>query len=122
MMSNTPMPARKPTAAGIQGMIPCSAAMSIAGLIKLHTDAAIITPAAKPKSAFWNKVLICFFMKNARADPSVVPARGTVSATTTPSIMVFTALRSSLARIMDNYSLVSFSLIRFARNRIVAKR
>ena len=70
--------------------------MSIAGLIKLHTDAAIITPAAKPKSAFWNKVLICFFMKNARADPNVVPARGTVSATTTPSIMVFTALRSSL--------------------------
>ena len=46
------MPAIKPTAAGTQGVTPWPSAMSMAGIISDQTEAAIITPDAKPSSSF----------------------------------------------------------------------
>ena len=50
--SRKPMPARKPTAAGSQAMPPEASAISMDGISSDHTEAAIITPDAKPSSAF----------------------------------------------------------------------
>ena len=49
---------------------------SIDGINKDHTDAAIITPAANPKSIFSNFGAIRFFKKNTIAEPSDVPRKG----------------------------------------------
>ena len=46
------MPSRKPTAGGIHGSPPFSSAISIAGIRSDHTEAAIITPDANPRSIF----------------------------------------------------------------------
>ena len=43
---------------------------------KDHTDAAIITPAANPKSIFSNFGAIRFFKKNTMAEPRDVPIKG----------------------------------------------
>ena len=56
--------------------MPCSCAKSIEGIKRDHTDAAIITPDANPKSVFSNPLFILFFIKNTIADPSVVPIKG----------------------------------------------
>ncbi len=84
--SRNPMPARKPIAAGSQPTTPCPCAISMDGISRLHTLAAIITPAANPSSIFCTSSLICSFMKKAKADPSVVPARGRQSATSVPRV------------------------------------
>ena len=49
---------------------------SIAGKIRLHIDAATMTPAAKPVRARCTDVLKFLFIKNTAADPNVVPAKG----------------------------------------------
>ena len=41
-----------------------------------HTDAATITPDAKPNSDFCNRADISSFMKNTKAEPSIVPSSG----------------------------------------------
>ena len=46
------MPAIKPITAGIKENLPSELLASIAGIIRLHTLAASITPPAKPESAF----------------------------------------------------------------------
>jgi hypothetical protein len=46
------MPSRKPIAAGITLHLPLSASISIAGISSDHTDAATITPDAKPSNVF----------------------------------------------------------------------
>ncbi len=41
-----------------------------------HTEAATITPEAKPNNDFCNKEDICLFIRNTNAEPSMVPNRG----------------------------------------------
>ncbi len=69
-------PPKKPTAAGIHAIFPCSVVMSIAGINSDHTEAAIITPAANPRSIFSSFLFISFLIQKTIADPSVVPANG----------------------------------------------
>ena len=49
---------------------------SMAGISKLHTDAATITPAAKPVRARWMPSLRDFFKKNTQPAPRLVPRKG----------------------------------------------
>ena len=46
------MPPTNPVAAGNHAVTPCSVAMSIDGISNDQTDAAIITPEAKPSNIF----------------------------------------------------------------------
>ena len=50
--SRKAMPARKPAAAGTTDSLPMSAAMSMPGISNDHTEAATMTPEAKPRSDF----------------------------------------------------------------------
>ena len=50
--------------------------MSIAGISSDHTDAATITPDAKPNNDFCNRSDISFFIKNTKAEPSIEPSSG----------------------------------------------
>ena len=58
-----PMPNRNPTAAGITLHLPLSASISIAGMSNDHTDAATITPEAKPNSDSCTRADISSFIK-----------------------------------------------------------
>ena len=49
---------------------------SMAGISKLHIDAATITPAAKPARERCTRSPRDFFIKNTQAEPSVVPKKG----------------------------------------------
>ena len=51
-------------------------AISIAGISSDHTDAATITPEAKPNSDFCNRTDISPRIKNTKAEPSIVPSNG----------------------------------------------
>ena len=57
-------------------MPPDSSACSMAGSKSDHTDAAIITPDAKPSSVFCSLLLSSFFINNTMDAPSVVPMKG----------------------------------------------
>ena len=70
------MPNRKPMAAGTTDHTPLSAFISIAGISNDHTDAATITPEAKPNNVFCNRADISFFIINTKAEPSIVPNSG----------------------------------------------
>ena len=48
----------------------------MAGISKLHTDAATMTPAAKPVNARWMPSLRDFFKKNTQPAPRLVPRKG----------------------------------------------
>ena len=48
----------------------------MAGISRLHTDAATITPAAKPVRARWMPSLKDFFKKNTQPAPRLVPRKG----------------------------------------------
>ena len=74
--NRNPIPNRKPTAAGNTAHLPLSIPMSIAGISSDHTDAATITPDAKPNNDFCNRSEISFFIKNTKAEPSIVPSSG----------------------------------------------
>ena len=63
-------------AAGITAHLPLSTPISIAGISSDHTDAATITPDAKPNNAFCKLTDISSFMKNTKAEPSIVPNSG----------------------------------------------
>lgn len=79
MLSNinkNAIPSKNPTVAGIQEITFCSFAISIDGIIKDQTDAAIITPEAKPNNNFSTLLFILFFIKKTIAAPSVVPKNG----------------------------------------------
>lgn len=73
------MPSRKPSTAGSQAFPPSASAISIAGMSSDQTEAAIITPEAKPSSAFCTLSPICLLKKNTVAEPSTVPASGSSS-------------------------------------------
>lgn len=71
------MPSRKPTAAGITDCQPSPAVpISMAGMSSDHTEAATMTPEAKPSSAFCTRSGISPFMKKTNAEPSIVPNNG----------------------------------------------
>ena len=48
----------------------------MAGISSDHTEAATITPDAKPNSDFCSRADISSFMKNTKAEPSIVPSSG----------------------------------------------
>lgn len=72
-------PSQRPAAAGAKDHFPSSSDRSIAGISRLQTDAAVITPAAKPVSPFCRPSDIAFFIKNTLAAPREVPKNGSRS-------------------------------------------
>ena len=76
IISRNPIPNRNPTAAGMTDHRPLSAPISIAGISSDHTDAATITPEAKPSNDFCSRGDISPRMKKTNAAPSIVPKRG----------------------------------------------
>ena len=74
--SRKPIPKRKPTDAGTTDHAPLSAFISMAGISNDHTEAATITPDAKPNSDFCNRADISFFIMNTNAEPIIVPNSG----------------------------------------------
>ena len=70
------MPSQKPRKAGRNESFPIPADCSTAGISKLQTEAATITPAAKPVRLRCTRSLSDFFMKNTHAAPSEVPRNG----------------------------------------------
>ena len=63
-------------AAGNTDHRPLSSTISIDGINSDHTDAATITPDAKPNNVFCSLADISPFMKNTKAEPSIVPSNG----------------------------------------------
>ena len=75
------MPAEKPTAAGTNANFPYPADISIAGRRSDHTEAATITPDAKPSSIFSTCLFSAFLIKRTQAAPAKVPRNGIMSPT-----------------------------------------
>ena len=73
------MPNTNPTAAGSQVVPQFSALISRLGMSNDHTDAATITPDAKPKSNLRSRSLILPRSKKTMAAPRAVPRKGRVS-------------------------------------------
>ena len=65
----------KPTAAGTTAEMP-SPPISMAGMSSDHTEAATMTPEAKPSNDLRSGSDISSFMKNTKAEPSIVPSSG----------------------------------------------
>ena len=70
--SRNSAPSTKPPAAGSQAGPPASWAISMAGIKSDQTEAAIITPAAKPRNARCMPCGISFLKKKTVAAPSAV--------------------------------------------------
>jgi len=79
-------PSRSPTTAGTMAVLPLP--ISIEGINSDHTDAATITPEAKPSNAFCSSAGISFLITNTNAEPRIVPSRGIKSAIIIDDIMV----------------------------------
>ena len=67
---------QNPIAAGRKANLPMFEAWSIDGRSKLHTEAATMTPAAKPVNARCSKLFIVFFINSTQAAPKLVPKNG----------------------------------------------
>ena len=76
IISRNPIPNRKPTAAGKTDHRPLSATISMDGINSDHTDAATITPEAKPNNVFCKRGAISSRIRKTNAAPSMVPNRG----------------------------------------------
>ena len=76
--SKKPIPSIKPINAGSQAGFPCASAISMDGIKRDHTEAAIITPEAKPSNNFLTRLPSPFFNKKTIAAPNAVPAKGMV--------------------------------------------
>lgn len=70
------MPSKNPATAGRNDSFPIGSDCSIAGISRLQTDAATMTPAANPVSALCTIWFSLFFMNSTQAEPSVVPRNG----------------------------------------------
>ena len=70
------MPKRNPNAAGTTAHALPDVSISIAGMSNDQTEAATITPEAKPSSAFCSLTDISPFIIKTKADPSMVPSKG----------------------------------------------
>ncbi len=73
------MPSRKPTAGGSQPIRPSSSDLSMAGSRSDQTEAAIITPAAKPVKIFCIAGRICPRIRYTMAAPDTVPMNGIIN-------------------------------------------
>ena len=94
--SKKPTPSQNPPAAGKNAHAPRAAAWSMAGISRLHTLAATITPAAKPVSARCTPSRRLRRSTNTQAAPSAVPAKGIISPNrTVPAIGIPPVLRIS---------------------------
>ena len=71
-----PTPNMKPAAAGSQPVTFCCSASSMAGMMSDQTEAAIMTPEAKPRSSFWIPGLTSPFRKKTKQEPRAVPRKG----------------------------------------------
>lgn len=74
--SRNNIPIQNPTVAGTNDNFPILPDCSIAGISKLQTEAAVITPAANPVSALCSRELSAFLIKSTQAEPNVVPKNG----------------------------------------------
>ena len=74
--SRNKMPIQNPAKAGRKASRPRAADCSMAGISRLHTDAATMTPAAKPVRDRCTRSLRDFFMKKTQAAPKDVPRNG----------------------------------------------
>ena len=70
------MPQKNPVTAGRNARRPRSAERFMDGIRSDHTDAATMTPDAKPRRPFSTFCRIPFLIKYTHAAPSVVPANG----------------------------------------------
>ena len=70
------MPSQNPATAGKKDHRPISAACSIAGTSRLQTDAAAMTPAAKPVKARCRRGFMPLFRKKTHPAPREVPRKG----------------------------------------------
>ena len=70
------MPHQKPIKAGRNAQRPMAEDCSIAGTIRLQTEAATITPAAKPVRERRRASLRLLRRKNTQAEPAAVPRNG----------------------------------------------
>ena len=73
------MPSIMPTAAGSQLMRPIGSDSSNDGMMSDHTEAATITPAAKPNSALLSCEATLWRAKSTAEAPSTVPRNGMMS-------------------------------------------
>ena len=55
---------------------PLPTSISIEGISNDHTDAATMTPDAKPNSDFCSRTDISSFIRKTKAEPSIVPSNG----------------------------------------------
>ena len=81
------MPKTKPMEAGNTDQAPFASSISIAGMSNDHTDAATITPDAKPSRDFCRRSGISPFIKKTKAEPSMVPMSGMSSPRASDVIM-----------------------------------
>ena len=79
--SRNSTPSQKPPAAGpkAQAPSPAASACSMAGMSRLQTEAAVITPAAKPASTRCTPCPSCRRMNKTHPAPSAVPTNGSAS-------------------------------------------
>ena len=70
------MPIQKPTNAGKNASFPIHATCSMAGISRLQTEAATITPAANPIRTRCTASLNCLRIKKTQAAPKDVPRNG----------------------------------------------
>lgn len=83
------MPDNIPKAAGITVRKPSPAVISMLGMRSDHTAAATITPEANPNRMRCNVADMASRIRNTKADPNRVPAKGIISESVNPSIIVF---------------------------------
>ena len=74
-----PIPAKNPTTAGNHAKLPIACDSSIAGMRSDHTDAATITPEAKPSNGFCSDLACLSLNSNTAAEPRMVPTKGSIS-------------------------------------------
>jgi hypothetical protein len=91
-MSINPIPSRNPTTAGTYAKVAISAEASIAGMSNDHTEAAIITPEAKPSRMRWMRSANLSLKNSTDAAPMVVPANGINSSGIISEKVIYIAL------------------------------
>ena len=85
-------------AAGHTAQLPLSARISMAGMSSDHTEAATITPEAKPSSDFCKRGDMSFFMKKTNEAPNIVPNNGINSPIVIPmTVYLFAKVQKNCA-------------------------
>ena len=74
--SKNRMPSQNPTTAGTNAHCPMAAERSIAGIRRLQTEAAAITPAANPVNDLCTEAFSLFLINNTQDAPNMVPKNG----------------------------------------------